>query len=252
MPNMPAGLIRVVFLEDERGIAELHEGRTREPRDPGDRSGGHGRGDGCPGGSGSPGRRRRQRRASSMRWPSICPPRCRPPAHRSSGGRATKGGIGRRRFGPVVPALSASGRAWISSFPPSGVRLPARRPGLRTISRRGAMRRKRRQAANARSWQALPRGARTRRSPTTSGSRSAGSRATCAACTTGIQRRTGPSCSTWPSDPAGSEVDPTWAEAPARDLTYEVDGQTRTSVIPLGILLCETTCPPEAATLYQP
>jgi hypothetical protein len=42
------------------------------------------------------------------------------------------------------------------------------------------------------------------------------------------------------------------AGATALDITYEVGGQARTSVIPLGIWLCEATCPPESGSLYQP
>ena len=37
----------------------------------------------------------------------------------------------------------------------------------------------------------------------------------------------------------------------ALDVTYEVGGDTRTAVIPFGIWLCATTCPPEANKLYR-
>jgi hypothetical protein len=42
------------------------------------------------------------------------------------------------------------------------------------------------------------------------------------------------------------------AGGPALDVTYEVGGGTRTTVIPFGVWLCATTCPPEAGTLYHP
>ena len=38
----------------------------------------------------------------------------------------------------------------------------------------------------------------------------------------------------------------------ALDVAYEVDGSTRTAVIPHGVWLCAATCPPEAGTLYKP
>jgi hypothetical protein len=38
----------------------------------------------------------------------------------------------------------------------------------------------------------------------------------------------------------------------ALDVTYEVGGGTRTTVIPFGVWLCATTCPPEAKILYHP
>jgi hypothetical protein len=40
------------------------------------------------------------------------------------------------------------------------------------------------------------------------------------------------------------------AGASALDITYDVDGQTRTSVIPFGIWLCQATCPPESESLF--
>lgn len=42
------------------------------------------------------------------------------------------------------------------------------------------------------------------------------------------------------------------AGGPALDIAYDVDGTSRTSVIPLGIWLCEATCPPEADELFRP
>ena len=41
------------------------------------------------------------------------------------------------------------------------------------------------------------------------------------------------------------------AGASALDITYEMDGDTRTSVIPVGIWLCQATCPPESESLYR-
>jgi hypothetical protein len=42
------------------------------------------------------------------------------------------------------------------------------------------------------------------------------------------------------------------AGGPALDVTYEVEGGTRTTVIPFGIWLCAGTCPPEAESLWRP
>jgi hypothetical protein len=41
------------------------------------------------------------------------------------------------------------------------------------------------------------------------------------------------------------------AGASALDITYEIDGRARTSVIPFGIWLCQATCPPESESLYR-
>jgi hypothetical protein len=38
----------------------------------------------------------------------------------------------------------------------------------------------------------------------------------------------------------------------ALDVTYEVGGNTRTTVIPFAVWLCAATCPPEASELYHP
>jgi hypothetical protein len=41
------------------------------------------------------------------------------------------------------------------------------------------------------------------------------------------------------------------AGGPALDVTYVVDGRTRIAVIPFGVWLCASTCPPEAGDLMQ-
>jgi hypothetical protein len=42
------------------------------------------------------------------------------------------------------------------------------------------------------------------------------------------------------------------AGGPALDVVYEVDGSTRTAVIPFGMWLCAAECPLEASALYKP
>jgi hypothetical protein len=42
------------------------------------------------------------------------------------------------------------------------------------------------------------------------------------------------------------------AGGPALDVVYDAEGSTRTAIIPFGVWLCATTCPPEAGTLYKP
>jgi hypothetical protein len=72
-------------------------------------------------------------------------------------------------------------------------------------------------------------------------------------------------CATDPANPSPSEVAQETelvfqvarrsgdaAGGPAIDVVYEVDGSTRTAVIPLGVWLCAAECPPEASTLYRP
>jgi hypothetical protein len=38
----------------------------------------------------------------------------------------------------------------------------------------------------------------------------------------------------------------------ALDVVYDVDGSTRTTVVPFGVWLCAAACPPEASALYKP
>jgi hypothetical protein len=42
------------------------------------------------------------------------------------------------------------------------------------------------------------------------------------------------------------------AGGPALEVVYEADGSTSTAIIPLGVWLCASECPPEAGTLYKP
>jgi hypothetical protein len=42
------------------------------------------------------------------------------------------------------------------------------------------------------------------------------------------------------------------AGGPALDVTYDIGGHTQTTVIPFGVWLCATTCPPEAGNVYSP